>query len=147
MVYILLALVYLFLVAILQKEISLPHVALVLVDLWDMFISTGMRMCEVNPWRVSPEGKLYACDFKAIFDEANFKFKNLGFELPEYPANTTPFEEQMALWDASSYRGQAHVAELGGDLILPILFGGGASTIIIETLIQNGGKMPTPDEG
>jgi len=112
----------------------------VLVDLWDMFISTGMRMCEVNPWRVTPEGKLYACDFKAIFDEANFKFKNLGFELPEYPANTTPFEEQMALWDAASYRGQAHVAELGGDLILPILFGGGASTIIIETLIQNGGK-------
>lgn len=112
----------------------------VLVDLWDMFVSTGMRMCEVNPWRVTPEGKLYACDFKAIFDEANFKFKNLGFDLPEYPANTTAFEEQMALWNASSYRGQAHVAELDGDLILPILFGGGASTIIIETLIQNGGK-------
>ncbi|MHC4740285.1 MAG: ATP-grasp domain-containing protein [Planctomycetota bacterium] len=112
----------------------------ILVDLWDMFISTGMRMCEINPWRVTPEGKAYACDFKAIFDEANFKFKNLGFDLPEYPANTTPFEEQMASWNASSYRGQAHVAELGGDLILPILFGGGASTIITETLIQNGGK-------
>lgn len=112
----------------------------VLVDLWDMFISTGMRMCEINPWRVTPKGKPYACDFKAIFDEANFKFKNLGFKLPEYPANTTPFEEQMAAWNASSYRGQAHVAELGGDLILPILFGGGASTIITETLIQNGGN-------
>ncbi len=112
----------------------------ILVDLWDMFISTGMRMCEINPWRVTPEGKPYACDFKAIFDEANFKFKNLGFELPEYPANTTPFEEQMASWSAASYRGQAHVAELGGDLILPILFGGGASTIITETLIQNGGR-------
>jgi succinyl-CoA synthetase beta subunit len=112
----------------------------VLVDLWDMFISTGMRMCEINPWRVAPGAKAYACDFKAIFDEANFKFKNLGFELPEYPASISPFEEQMASWNASSYRGQAHVAELGGDLILPILFGGGASTIITETLIQNGGK-------
>ena len=112
----------------------------VLVDLWDMFISTGMRMCEVNPWRITPRGQPYACDFKAVFDESNFKFKNLGFDLPEYPANQTPFEEQMALWSAASYRGQAHVAELGGDYILPILFGGGASTIIIETLVQNGGR-------
>lgn len=110
-----------------------------LVDLWDMFISTGMRMCEVNPWRIAPGGKPYACDFKAIFDESNFKFKNLGFKLPEYPANSTLFEEEMAVWSASSHRGQAHVSDLGGKLILPILFGGGASTIIIETLIQNGG--------
>jgi succinyl-CoA synthetase beta subunit len=111
-----------------------------LVDLWDMFISTGMRMCEVNPWRITPKGQPYACDFKAVFDESNFKFKNLGFELPEYPANQTPFEEQMALWNALSYRGQAHVDELGGDYILPVLFGGGASTIITETLVQNGGR-------
>ena len=111
-----------------------------LVDFWDMFISTGMRMAEVNPWRVTPDGQPFACDFKAVFDEANFKFKNLGFELPEYPSNVTPFEEEMAAWSASSYRGQAHVAELGGKAILPILFGGGASTIIIETLMQNGGS-------
>ena len=111
-----------------------------LVDFWDMFISTGMRMCEVNPWRITPEGKPYACDFKGIFDEANFKFKNLGFALPEYPANRTLFEEKMNEWSASSYRGQAHVSELGGDGLLPILFGGGASTIIVETLMQNGGN-------
>jgi succinyl-CoA synthetase beta subunit len=111
-----------------------------LVDLWDMFISTGMRTCEVNPWRVTPDGKVYACDFKATFDEANFKFKNLGFELPEYPASMTVFEEEMAAWSASSHQGQAHVSELGGELILPVLFGGGASTIIVETLIQNGGS-------
>lgn len=111
-----------------------------LVDFADMFIATGMRMCEINPWRISPDHKPFACDFKAIFDEANFKFNNLGFDLPEYPADETPFEEEMAAWNASSHRGQAHVAELGGDLILPILFGGGASTIIIETLVQNGGR-------
>ncbi len=111
-----------------------------LVDLCDMFMSTGMRMCEVNPWRITAQGKPYACDFKAIFDEANFKFKNLGFELPEYPANATSFEEEMASWSASSHRGQAHVADLSGELILPILFGGGVSTIIIETLMQNGGS-------
>lgn len=112
----------------------------VLVDFWDMFISTGMRMCEVNPWRITPDGHPYACDFKAVFDEANFKFKNLGFKLFEYPAVQTFFEEEMAAWSASSHRGQAHVAELGGRLILPILFGGGASTIITETLMQNGGS-------
>ena len=111
-----------------------------LVNLWDMFISTGMRMAEVNPWRITPEGLPCACDFKAIFDEANFKFKNLGFDLPEYPANVTPFEEEMASWSAASHQGQAHVAELGGDMILPILFGGGASTIITETLMNNGGS-------
>ncbi len=111
-----------------------------LVSFWDMFISTGMRMCEVNPWRIGFDGKPYACDFKGVFDEANFKFKNLGFELPDYPANITPFEEEMASWDASSHRGQAHVGELGGELILPILFGGGASTIIVQTLMQNGGS-------
>jgi len=110
-----------------------------LVDLWDMFISTGMRMCEVNPWRVTAEGKCFACDFKAVFDEANFKFRDLGFQFPDYPANSTPFEEEMAAWSASSHRGQAHVADLGGKRILPILFGGGASTIIVETLMQNGG--------
>lgn len=111
-----------------------------LVDFWDMFISTGMRMCEINPWRITPEGNAFACDFKATFDESNFKFGNIGFDLPEYPANVTPFEEEMTAWNASSYQGQAHVADLGGKHILPILFGGGASTIIVETLIQNGVK-------
>ncbi len=110
-----------------------------LVDFWDMFISTGMRMCEVNPWRITPQGRPYACDFKAIFDEANFKFKNLGFKLPEYPANVTLFEEELAAWNASSYRGQAHAADLRGSLVLPILFGGGASTIVTETLMLFGG--------
>jgi len=111
-----------------------------LVDFVDMFRSTGMRMCEINPWRITPEGKPFACDFKAVFDEANFKFANLGFKLPEYPANATSFEEEMAAWSASSHRGQAHVAELGGELVLPVLFGGGASTIVVETLLQNGGS-------
>ena len=111
-----------------------------LVDFVDMFRSTGMKMCEVNPWRIDPSGKPFACDFKAAFDEANFKYKNLGLELPEYPANKTAFEEDMSAWSASSHQGQAHVADLGGELVLPILFGGGASTIVIETLIQNGGS-------
>jgi len=111
----------------------------VLVNYWDMFATTGMRMCEVNPWRITSQGEPYACDMKAVFDEANFKFRQLGFDLPDYPANTTPFEEEMAEWNAASHQGQAHVADLGGRLILPILFGGGASTIIIETLIRNGG--------
>jgi succinyl-CoA synthetase beta subunit len=119
---------------------SVSLISRTLVDFWDMFISAGMRMCEVNPWRVTPEGKPFACDFKAVFDQANFKFGNLGFDLPEYPADTTTFEEEMAAWDASSHQGQAHVAELGGDLILPVLFGGGASTIITETLVRSGGS-------
>ena len=111
-----------------------------IVSLWDMFISTGMRMCEVNPWRVGPGNVPYPCDFKAVFDEQNYKFKEAAIQPPEYPESATEFEEEMAAWDASSYRGQAHVSELGGDLVLPILFGGGASTIIAETLETAGGR-------
>ncbi len=111
-----------------------------LVAFWDMFISTGMRMCEVNPWRVGPDNVPYACDFKAVFDEANFKLKEANLRFPDYPETVTEFEEEMAAWDASSYRGQAHVSDLGGHLVLPILFGGGASTIITETLEIAGGS-------
>ena len=120
------------------KEIISPF-SLALVNLWDMFITTGMKMCEVNPWRITPENKPLACDFKAVFDEANFKQRNPGFEWPEYPESLSEFQEDMNRWSSQSYQGQAHVSELGGKGILPITFGGGASTIITETLLQHGG--------
>ncbi len=110
------------------------------VNLWDMFISTGQRMCEVNPWRIDPDGRPWACDFKGIFDEANYKLKNPDLDFPEYPETVTEFEEEMHEWNRASYRGQAHVSDLGGRLILPLLFGGGASTIICETLYTAGGS-------
>ena len=110
-----------------------------LVNQWDMFISTGMLSCEINPWRVTGAGGVYACDFKATFDQNNRSYRDLGVEWPEYPTNETPFEEEMGAWAASSYRGQAHVSDLGGSKILPLLFGGGASTIVVETLAQLGG--------
>jgi len=109
------------------------------VDFWDLFKATGMRMAEINPWRVTPQGKVFACDFKAVLDEANYKFREISSIVPEYPGSRTEFEEEMAEWSASSHQGQAHVAELGGKKVLPILFGGGASTIIIETLEEYGG--------
>lgn len=110
-----------------------------LVSQWDIFISTGMLSCEINPWRVARGGEIYACDFKATFDQNNRKSRDLGIQWPEYPTDETPFEEEMKVWAASSYRGQAHVSDLGGKKILPILFGGGASTIVAETLTQLGG--------
>jgi len=110
-----------------------------MVNMWDMFISTGMRMCEINPWRVTPGNQPVACDFKAVFDDANFKQRNPGFEWPEYPQVISEFEEEIHQWDMQSYQGQAHASELGGKGILPILFGGGASTIVIEALIKQGG--------
>ncbi len=109
------------------------------VNLWDMFISTGMLSCEVNPWRVTRDGRIWACDFKATFDENNFKTRDLGLVWPEYPSRETAFEAEMNAWAAASYQGQAHVSSLGGTRILPLLFGGGASTIITETLTQLGG--------
>ncbi|MCY2989610.1 MAG: carboxylate--amine ligase [Planctomycetota bacterium] len=110
-----------------------------LVNLWDLFITSGMKMCEVNPWRITPDHQPVACDFKAVFDEANFKHRNLELELPEYPESVSEFQEEMERWNAQSYQGQAHVSDLNGSGVLPILFGGGASTIIVETLMQSGG--------
>ncbi|MBF0430189.1 MAG: hypothetical protein HQK83_02835 [Fibrobacteria bacterium] len=110
------------------------------VSLWDMFISTGMQTIEINPWRITPSGQAFACDFKATVDSANFKAKVPGLELPDYPDSSSSFEEEMSAWNESSHQGQAHVSDLGGDKILPILFGGGASTIITETLETAGGS-------
>lgn len=120
-----------------QKYISLLSRTMVLF--WDMFISTGMLSAEINPWRVMPGGKPVACDFKATIDETNYKSKVPNVEYPDYPENVSEFEEEMASWSASSHQGQAHVSDLGGKKILPILFGGGASTIITETLEIMGG--------
>ncbi len=111
-----------------------------LVSFWDMFISTGMVSAEINPWRITPDGKPFACDFKALIDETNYKSKIPNFEIPDYPECASQFEEEMAAWSASSHQGQAHVSALGGKKILPILFGGGASTIITETLEIMGGE-------
>jgi succinyl-CoA synthetase beta subunit len=118
---------------------AISPLARAVVNLWDMFITSGMKMCEVNPWRITPDYRPLACDFKAVFDEANFKFRNLELELPEYPENAGEFQEEMDRWNATSYQGQAHVSELGGTGVLPILFGGGASTIVVETLLASGG--------
>lgn len=120
------------------KEL-ISSVSRVMVSFWDLFISTGMESAEINPLRITPEGKPYACDFKGVIDEANYKSKVPGVEFPEYPESLSDFEEEMHEWDAKSHQGQAHVSDLGGKKILPMLFGGGASTIIIETLESAGG--------
>ena len=121
-----------------QKIIS--KIARAMIAFWDLFISTGMQNAEINPWRITPNGDPYACDFKAEIDENNYKSRIPGVNWPEYPESRTPFEEEMQEWNAASYQGQAHVSSLGGNKILPILFGGGASTIIVETLETAGGS-------
>ena len=115
-----------------KKFIS--QISRTIVSFWDMFISTGMQTAEINPWRVTYEGVPYACDFKATIDETNYKSKVPNIKVPDYPESVSLFEEEMAAWSASSHQGQAHVSDMGGKKVLPILFGGGASTIIIETL-------------
>lgn len=111
-----------------------------MISFWDLFVSTGMETAEINPWRITPGGNPYACDFKAVIDEANYKSKIPGLEFPEYPDNRSELEEEMNAWNLASHQGQAHVSDLGGRKILPLLFGGGASTIITETLQVAGGS-------
>ncbi len=121
------------------KEL-ISSISRVMVSFWDLFISTGMESAEINPLRITPDGRPFACDFKGVVDKANYKSKVPGVLFPQYPENLSDFEEEMNAWDASSHRGQAHVSDLGGAKILPILFGGGASTIITETLDLAGGS-------
>lgn len=109
------------------------------VSFWDLFVSTGLETAEINPWRVTDEKRAYACDFKATVDETNYKSKVPGVVVPEYPEDLSSFEEELQKWDVKSHQGQAHVSDLGGSGILPILFGGGVSTIITETLLTQGG--------
>lgn len=118
----------------------ISNMSRVMVLFWDLFISCGMESAEINPWRITPEGKPYACDFKAVIDESNYKAKVPAAVFPEYPENISDFEEEMAEWSAASHRGQAHVSSLEGTKILPLLFGGGVSTIITETLEAAGGS-------
>ena len=57
-----------------------------LISFWDLFISTGMQYAEINPWRITPEGRPYACDFKAAIDEATkLAASNVPFEKPASP--------------------------------------------------------------
>jgi succinyl-CoA synthetase beta subunit len=119
-----------------------------MVSFWDFFISTGFESAEINPWRITPDNKPYACDFKGVIDEANYKSRVPGIAFPEYPESLSGFEEEMNEWNAQSHRGQAHVSDLGGSKILPILFGGGVSAIITETLeLASGSPMFLSDFG
>ncbi len=111
-----------------------------LVNFWELFINTGMQTAEINPWRITPAGVPYACDFKATIDESNKRVKALNIDFPTYPENKTEFEEEMNKWSLSSHQGQAHVSDMGGKKVLPMLFGGGASTMIIETLETMGAE-------
>ncbi len=130
------------------KQGLISTISRAIISFWDMFISTGMKSAEINPWRVTPKGAIFACDFKATFDENNYKCKIPGMVFPEYPTSATDFEEEMRAFDASSDQGQAHVTDLPGTKILPILFGGGASTIITETLdSEEGDPMILSDFG
>ena len=120
-----------------QEHISTLSRAM--ISFWDLFISTGMESAEINPWRVTSDGKPFACDFKAIVDEANYKSRVPGLVYPDYAEEKSELEEEMSAWDATSHQGQAHLSDLGGKGILPLLFGGGVSTIITETLEAAGG--------
>ena len=130
-----------------QKEL-ISILSRTMVSFWDFFISTGLESAEINPWRITHDNQPYACDFKGVIDEANYKSKVPGIIFPEYPENLSDLEEEMDEWNARSHQGQAHVSDLGGSKILPILFGGGVSAIITETLeLASGDPMFLSDFG
>ena len=110
-----------------------------MISFWDLFISTGMETAEINPWRITPDGQSRRLRLQGGLRRGQLQVRRFPAWSSRVPDTRTEFEEEMSAWNAASHQGQAHVSDLGGRKILPILFGGGASTIIIETLHVAGG--------
>ena len=111
-----------------------------LVNLWDMFITSGMKMCEVNPWRITPDNRPAGLRLQGRLRRGQLQAPQPGARVAGVSGERLASSRRK--WTAgtrSRYQGQAHVSDLGGSGVLPILFGGGASTIIVETLMQSGG--------
>lgn len=108
-----------------------------LPKLWDLFHNYGMKLLELNPIRMMPgpnDRRIpVACDFKAEFDQDDPRVGRL--KLPSYlfAAGLSPFEQEVN--QLRTYQGQSDVYVINptGD-ILPLTFGGGASSLVTELL-------------
>jgi len=108
-----------------------------LPKLWDLFHNYGMKLLELNPVRMRPEGggRLVpvACDFKAEFDQDDPRVGRLNLPSHLFASGYSPFEQEVN--QLRTYQGQSdvYVIHPDGD-VLPLTFGGGANSLVTEML-------------
>jgi len=114
-----------------------------LLRLWDAFVHYDCRLVEVNP--IAKEGDSYfALDAKVILDDSGLlRHKDLDV-LPKGAINAvaTPREIEARRIDAQDYRGSAGSTfiEFDGDIAI-LASGGGASLMIMDAVVANGGQV------
>lgn len=118
------------------KEIISPLVQHI-PKLWDLFHNSGMTTLELNPIRMSPgkDGRLIpiACDFKCGFDRDDPKWQKLGLPPRLFTVDTSAFEQEIN--KLRTYQGQSDVFVINErGTILPLIFGGGANSLVSEIL-------------
>jgi len=110
--------------------------------LWDVFARYDCRLVEVNPAALVDE-KILALDAKVILDDSGL-FRNKDLEVLQkgaIGAVPTTREIEARKIDAVDYRGSAGSTfiELDGDIAI-LASGGGASLLVMDSLLEAGGK-------
>lgn len=111
--------------------------------LWDVFVSNDARLVEINPLVKDKAGKLIAIDSKIILDDNGLSRHGDLDVLPKGATGPepTPRELKAKKIDETDYRGSAGSAfiELDGDIAV-LASGGGASLLLMDSVIAAGGK-------
>lgn len=113
-----------------------------LLRLWDAFVRRDARLIEINPI-VKTKDQYLAIDAKVILDDSGlFRQKDLEV-LPKGSVGAIPtkLELEAKKIDADDYRGSAGSTfiEMNGDIAV-LASGGGASLLVMDALVEEGGK-------
>jgi len=127
------------------KKIFVGNVNLIdfVQRLWNAFWRFDCRLVEVNPLALTVDGKILAIDAKIILDDAGLvRHRDLEV-LPKGITSSIPSEREVLAGriDVDDYRGTAGsiFIELDGDIAI-LASGGGASLLVMDSLMAAGGK-------
>ncbi len=121
---------------------KLLKVAEILARMWTCFVKYDCRTVEINPLVETEEGDLFACDAKVVLDEdALYRHPELEFPPRSPGRKQTEKELQSKDIDKNDHRGSvgSTYIDLPGDLGI-LASGGGASIVIMDALLEAGGK-------
>lgn len=111
--------------------------------LWTAFFTNDARLVEINPLAKCISGELIAIDSKVIIDDNGISRQKELEVIPKGATgpDPTPRELKAKKIDEVDYRGSAGSAfiELSGDIAV-LASGGGASLLLMDSIIASGGK-------
>ncbi len=113
-----------------------------LTRMWACFQKYDCRTVEVNPLVETEEGDLFACDAKVVLDEdALYRHPDLEFPPRSPGRKQTEKELQAKEIDKNDHRGSvgSTYIDLPGDIGI-LASGGGASIVIMDAMLEAGGK-------